>query len=94
MAFKSIKSITLNMPVCVPDRIIFPGRRDPFEWENGIVVAIADGKSKVRIWNHLTKKSYERWYNNSFIKKPSFYHYRGEETDFNNWLKENEYVHA
>ncbi|WHY76105.1 hypothetical protein QNH20_18510 [Neobacillus sp. WH10] len=82
----AIKLIKLNMSVSVPDRICFPNRRDPYQWENGVVIAIAKGKTKVRIWNSFTKKSYERWFNNTFIKKPSFYHYRGEETDFNNWV--------
>jgi hypothetical protein len=86
------RAYKIGNTVSIPDRIIFPGRRDPYEWENGIINATGKNKKgdtiyKVKIWNHFTKKEYERWFTASMMQKVNFYHYIGEEEDFKKWLE-------
>jgi hypothetical protein len=86
------KTYKINDIVSIPDRIVFPGRRDPYEWENGIIIALGKNKKgdtiyKVKIWNHFTKKEYERWFTAGMMQKANFYHYQGEKEDFEKWLE-------
>jgi len=87
------KIYKINDIVSIPDRIVFPGRRDPYEWENRIILSTGKNKYgkllyKVKVWNHFTKKEYERWFLASMVKKANFYHYVNEEEDFKKWLEE------
>lgn len=81
-----MKSVKVGMLVSVPDRICFPYRRDPYEYENGIVLEVAKGKAKVRVYRSFTKQTYEKWFSIEWIKKVSFHHRVGEEEEFNKWL--------
>lgn len=87
-----MKSVKIGQQVSIPDRVIFPNRRDPYEWENGIITGFGKNKNdkpliKVLVWNHFTKKTYEKWFLNEFVKKPSFHHYVGEKEDFEAWVE-------
>lgn len=80
-------NVELGDIVSVPDRIIFPGRRDPYEYENGTVIAFRKNEKdevlvKVRVWNSFTKKFYVRWFKKQAIYFPSFHHFVGEEEKF------------
>lgn len=86
------KTYKINDTVSIPDRIVFPGRRDPYEWENGIIITLGKNKKddtiyKVKIWNHFTKKESERWFTAGMMKPVNFYHYAGEKEDFQKWLE-------
>ena len=54
--------------VSIPDVVIFPGRRNPYEWENGIVIDTGKNKHgdklvKVRVWRHFQNTTYEKGIN-------------------------------
>lgn len=82
-----MKNIKAGQFVSIPDKVIFPGRKDPYEWENGIVFAINGKSVKVAVYNHFTKKAYFKNISINSVKKVSYYHYVGEEQDFLEWAK-------
>jgi hypothetical protein len=82
-----MKNLKIGQLVSIPDRVCFPGRRDPYEWENGIVFAVNEKTVKVAVWNHFTKKAYFRNIGINSVKKVSYHHYVGEEQDFLQWTK-------
>jgi len=89
---RKLSSVSVNDLVSVPDRVMFPGRRNPYEWENGIVTAIginAKGQklAKVRVRRDFTRKVYEKWFLSSVLERPSYHHRVGEETEFMAWAR-------
>ena len=88
---RKVANVKIGMLVAVPDRLCFPGRRDPYEYENGIVIAFGKNKkgsplSQVVVYNHFTKKTYTKWFLTQRLYQVSYYHYIGEEKDFKQWL--------
>jgi len=73
--------------VSVPDRMCYPGRRDPYEWENGKVIELGNNKKgesvcKVHVYRSFYKQHYEKWFRVSSVKKVSYSHRKGEEEEF------------
>lgn len=85
-----MKKTEVGMLVSVPDRMCYPGRRDPYEWENGIVTAVDGEKVKVKVKRYISDKtSYEKWFPLSWaVKKVSYSHERGEEEKFMKWVEQ------
>lgn len=91
---RKLKSVNVGDMVSVPDRIIFPGRRDPYEWENGIVVQLGKNKkgqplAKVRVRRDFTRNVYEKWFLLNFLQCPSYHHRVGEKEEFLEWANSN-----
>lgn len=87
---RKAKSVDVGMFVAVPDMICFPGRLDPYEYENGIVRRLGKNKAgrplaEVTVWRHLSKKTYTKWFLAETLYQVSYYHYVGEEKDFKEW---------
>lgn len=83
-----MKNIKIGMTVSVPDRLCYPGRRNPYEYENGVVVALSKDEVgvKIKVYRSGSKFTYEKWFQKEWLKKVSFSHRIGEQEEFENWL--------
>lgn len=88
-----VKSLSVGDIVSVPDRVCFPGRRDPYEYENGKVLRLGHNKhgepvALVHVYRSFHQQHYEKWFNAANIFKVSYHHRIGEEEVFLSEIKQ------
>lgn len=87
---RKVKSVDVGMLVAVPDRMCYPGRLDPYEYENGVVERLGKNKAgkqlaEVTVWRNFSKTTYTKWFLVQMLSQVSYYHYVGEKEDFLAW---------